>query len=72
MNEVQADFHGAGRRGISARIIEAVDTARNLALLKDYQAYLRVEKALRPLTCEAYLSDLRTFAEFIEGRNGVC
>jgi integrase/recombinase XerD len=42
-----------------------------LTLLKEYQAYLRVEKGLRPLTCEAYLSDLRTFAEFIEGRNGV-
>jgi integrase/recombinase XerD len=48
-----------------------MDTARNSALLRDYQAYLRVEKGLRPLTCEAYLSDLRTFAEFIEGRNGV-
>ena len=48
-----------------------VDSTRNLALLKDYQAYLRVEKGLRPLTCEAYLGDLRTFAEFIEGRNGV-
>jgi integrase/recombinase XerD len=45
--------------------------ARNGTLLKDYQAYLRVEKGLRPLTCEAYLSDLRTFAEFLEGRNGV-
>ena len=43
----------------------------NLALLKDYHAYLRVEKGLRPLTCEAYLGDLRTFAEFLEGRNGV-
>ena len=42
-----------------------------MTLLKDYQAYLRVEKGLRPLTCEAYLSDLKTFAEFIEGRNGV-
>ncbi len=30
-----------------------------------------MEKGLRPLTCEAYLSDLRIFAEFIEGRNGV-
>ncbi len=30
-----------------------------------------MEKGLRPLTCEAYLGDLRTFAEFIEGRNGV-
>ena len=48
-----------------------MDSSRNLALLKDYQAYLRVEKGLRPLTCEAYLGDLRTFAEFIDGRNGV-
>ncbi len=48
-----------------------MESTRNLALLKDYQVYLRVEKGLRPLTCEAYLSDLRTFAEFIEGRNGV-
>jgi integrase/recombinase XerD len=40
-------------------------------LLKDYQVYLRVEKGLRPLTCEAYLSDLRTFAEFVEQRHGV-
>jgi len=30
-----------------------------------------VEKGLRPLTCEAYLSDLRTFAEFLESRNGI-
>jgi integrase/recombinase XerD len=48
-----------------------VDGNRNLSLLKDYQAYLRIEKGLRPLTCEAYLSDLRTFAEFLEGRNGL-
>jgi integrase/recombinase XerD len=41
----------------------------NLALLKDYQVYLRVEKGLRPLTCEAYESDLSTFAEFLEKRN---
>ena len=43
----------------------------NLPLLKDYQSYLRVEKGLRPLTCEAYLGDLRTFAEFLETRHGV-
>jgi integrase/recombinase XerD len=48
-----------------------VETARNLSLLHDYQAYLRVEKGLRPLTCEAYDSDLKTFAEFIETRHGV-
>lgn len=43
----------------------------NLELLKDYQAYLRVEKGLRPLTCEAYDSDLKTFAEFLEDRQGI-
>ncbi len=48
-----------------------MDSRNNLALLKDYEAYLRVEKGLRPLTCEAYLSDLRIFAEFLESRNGV-
>src|SRR5580658_4831508 len=48
-----------------------VDAARNSSLLNDYQTYLRVEKGLRPLTCEAYDGDLKTFAEFIEGRNGV-
>ena len=45
--------------------------ARNLTVLHDYQTYLRVEKGLRPLTCEAYDGDLKTFAEFIEGRHGV-
>jgi integrase/recombinase XerD len=48
-----------------------MESTRNLPLLKDYQAYLRVEKGLRPLTCEAYDNDLKTFAEFIEGRQGV-
>lgn len=48
-----------------------MDSERNLTLLKDYQAYLRVEKGLRPLTCEAYDSDLKTFAEFLENRHGV-
>jgi integrase/recombinase XerD len=48
-----------------------VDPTANLPLLKDYQSYLRVEKGLRPLTCEAYLSDLRTFSEFLETRHGL-
>jgi integrase/recombinase XerD len=48
-----------------------VETVRNLGLLKDYLTYLRVEKGLRPLTCEAYDSDLKTFAELIEERHGV-
>lgn len=47
-----------------------MDLEGNLPLLKDYQAYLRVEKGLRPLTCEAYDSDLKIFAECLEQRHG--
>lgn len=46
-----------------------MNAGNQIELLKDYGDYLRVEKGLRPLTCEAYLSDLRIFAEFLEGRN---
>ena len=48
-----------------------MDGIRNLGLLQEYLTYLRVEKGLRPLTCEAYDSDLKTFAEFLETRHGV-
>ena len=58
-------------RTINAPIIESVNARNNLALLNDYAAYLRVEKGLRPLTCEAYLSDLRIFSELLEDRNAV-
>ncbi len=41
-------------------------------LLKDYQAYLRVEKGLTAADLRGLSDgDLKTFAEFIEGRNGV-
>ncbi|HEY1804913.1 MAG TPA: site-specific tyrosine recombinase [Terracidiphilus sp.] len=48
-----------------------MNARNNTALLHDYAAYLRVEKGLRPLTCEAYLSDLRIFAELLEERTVV-
>ncbi len=70
MNQVQRDSPARSEQ-LLAPIIKAVGTASNLSLLKDYQAYLRVEKGLRPLTCEAYDSDLKTFAEVIEERHGV-
>jgi integrase/recombinase XerD len=44
-----------------------VNRPGNLDLLGEYLTYLRVEKGLRPLTCEAYESDLMQFAEFLEG-----
>ena len=40
---------------------------RNSELLHEYVAYLRVEKGLRPLSCEAYQRDLLQFAEYLEG-----
>ena len=36
-------------------------------MLREYMTQLRVEKGLRPLSCEAYLRDLEMFAEFLEG-----
>ncbi len=38
----------------------------NLDLIRGYITYLRVEKGLRPLTCEAYQRDLLQFAEYLE------
>ena len=35
-------------------------------MLREYMTHLRVEKGLRPLSCEAYLRDLEMFAEFLE------
>jgi integrase/recombinase XerD len=46
-----------------------VSAERNSELLKEYGDYLRVEKGLRPLSCEAYGRDLLQFAEFLEGEH---
>jgi integrase/recombinase XerD len=70
MNEVRQRVWKP-QRGPLTLIIGVVEIVRNSSLLRDYQAYLRVEKGLRPLTCEAYDGDLKTFAEFVEGRQGL-
>jgi integrase/recombinase XerD len=39
--------------------------------VREFVAYLRVEKGLRPASCEAYQRDLEQFAEHVEGRDGL-
>lgn len=45
--------------------------ASNTALIREYLLYLRVEKGLRPLSCEAYACDLEIFAEYLDGAHAV-
>ena len=47
-----------------------MDASRNLELIEGYLTYLRVEKGLRPLTCEAYRRDLLQCAEYLEATDG--
>lgn len=46
-------------------------STQNATLLRGYMTTLRVERGLRPLTCEAYLRDLEQFAEHLELRDGI-
>ena len=43
----------------------------NVRTVREFIAYLRVEKGMRPATCEAYQGDLEQFAEHVEKRDGV-
>ncbi len=43
----------------------------NALTVREYVTYLRVEKGLRPASCEAYRTDLEQFAEHMEGRDGL-
>ena len=41
------------------------------SLIRQYLTYLRVEKGLRPLTCQAYERDLSLFTEYLEGAHAL-
>src|SRR6266436_5223104 len=50
---------------------EVAQVNGNARVVREFVAYLRVEKGLRPASCEAYRRDLEQFAEHVEGRNGL-
>jgi integrase/recombinase XerD len=51
--------------------LEVVSIAGNSELVQSFITYLRVEKGLRPLSCQAYESDLTIFCEYLEKEDGL-
>jgi integrase/recombinase XerD len=50
---------------------EVSQRSSNTGIVREFVGYLRVEKGLRPASCEAYQRDLEQFAEHVEGRDGL-
>ncbi|MBS1799277.1 MAG: tyrosine recombinase XerD [Acidobacteria bacterium] len=50
---------------------EQGESTGNVRIVREYVTYLRVEKGMRPATCEAYRRDIEQFAEHVEGRDGL-
>lgn len=51
--------------------ISAAAPTGNARIVREYIAYLRVEKGMRPATCEAYARDLEQLAEQLEARSAL-
>ena len=50
---------------------QAGQVSGNAQMVREFVVYLRVEKGMRPATCEAYRRDLEQFAEHLEQRDGL-
>jgi integrase/recombinase XerD len=49
----------------------SAEISGNARTIREYMGYLRVEKGMRPATCEAYACDLEQFAEQVERRDAL-
>jgi len=59
------------RAGTGSQKSAEAGTPGNARTVREYLAYLRVEKGMRPATCEAYAHDLEQFAEQLEERGAL-
>jgi integrase/recombinase XerD len=59
------------RASIQGQNQPRVEVPGNARTVREYVAYLRVEKGMRPATCEAYARDLEQFAEQLEARGAL-
>jgi integrase/recombinase XerD len=61
---------GAGRENQRMALVQSSGSSgapqQQASLLREYMTHLKVERGLRPLSCEAYLRDLEQYAEFLE------
>lgn len=53
----------------TAAVIGPGSPTPNAQLVREYLTCLRVERGLRPLTCDSYAKDLEQFSEFLEQRD---
>lgn len=71
MEEATSEAGAAKRRGKVIPFAAPMPASGDVRLVREYLGYLRVEKGMRPATCEAYGRDLGQFAEFLERGHGV-
>src|ERR1035437_5098540 len=66
-----ARVQAAEEPGAESALPAQAEVAGNARLVHEYMDYLRVEKGMRPATCEAYACDLEQFAEQVERRDAL-
>jgi integrase/recombinase XerD len=68
---VRVEEFGGGLGADNWAMQQSGQVSGNTRTVREFVTYLRVEKGLRPASCEAYGRDLEQFAEHVEGREGL-